>query len=53
MRTEITSWIDEYTGIKNFALRVYEHDYLQWQSLPCADEDAAMNQLKYYHKQWN
>lgn len=29
MKTEITSWIDQYTGKQCFALRVYELGYLQ------------------------
>lgn len=48
MKTEITSWTDQYTGTKCFALRVYELGYLQWQSLPCADEEAAKAQIKNY-----
>lgn len=50
MKTEVTSWIDQYTGKKCFALRVYELGYLQWQSEPCADEEAARNQIKYYKR---
>lgn len=48
MKTEITSWIDEYTGKRYFALRVYKFGYLQWQSSPCANEEAAKAQIKYY-----
>lgn len=48
MKTEITSWIDQYTGIKCFALRVYKLGYLQWQSEPCADEESAKAQIKNY-----
>lgn len=48
MKTEITSWIDEYTGRTCYALRVYELGYLQWQSEPCADEESAKAQIKNY-----
>lgn len=48
MKTEVTSWIDQYTGIRYYALRVYKLGYLQWQSEPCRDEEAARNQIKYY-----
>lgn len=49
MKTEVTSWTDQYTGVKCFALRVYELGYLQWQSEPCASEEAARNQIKFYN----
>lgn len=48
MKIEITSWIDQNTGIKCFALRVYELGYLQWQSEPCANEESAKAQIKNY-----
>lgn len=48
MKTEVTSWTDQYTGKTCYALRVYELGYLQWQSEPCADEEAAKAQIKKY-----
>lgn len=51
MKTEITSWVDQYNGKTYYALRVYEKGYLQWQSHPCMDEESAKAQIKEYLKQ--
>lgn len=51
MKTEITSWVDQYNGKTYYALRVYEKGYLQWQSEPCMDEESAQEQIKEYLKQ--
>lgn len=45
MKTEITSWVDQYNGKTYYALRVYEKGYLQWQSEPCMDEESAKARL--------
>lgn len=51
MKTEITSWVDQYNGKTYYALRVYEDGYLQWQSEPCMDEESAKEQIEKYKKE--
>lgn len=51
LKTEITSWTDEYNGKTYYALRVYEEGYLQWQSEPCMDEESALKQIEKYKKE--
>lgn len=50
VKTEVTSWVDQYNGKTYYALRVYEMGYLQWQSDPCMDEESALKQIENYKK---
>lgn len=50
VKTEVTSWVDQYNGKTYYALRVYEKGYLQWQSDPCMDEESALKQIENYKK---
>lgn len=51
--TEVTSWEDDYTGKKCYALRVYINGWLQWQSEICATDEAARRQIDYFYKEYN